>query len=140
MARRDTTAYFAAIPLFGGCTKKELELLSRNAERATYQPGDVIIKEGSVGYEFFVIVDGKAEVKKGGRVVAALGAGDYVGELALLDRAPRNATVVAATEVNVILLGYREFWGVLSEAPGLDKKLLVGMAKRLRQLEENKLG
>ena len=136
MRRHDSDLdHLAAIPLFGGCTKEELQLISQKAERVSFSAGQVLTKQGSLGYEFFVIVDGEAEVSRDGKVVATLGPGNYAGELALLDREPRNATITAKTDVKAILLGYQEFWSVLSAAPGLDKKMLVTMAKRLRAAE-----
>ena len=141
MRRHDSDLdHLAAIPLFGGCTKDELQLISQKAERVTFSPGQVLTKQGSLGYEFFVITEGEAEVSRDGTVVATLGPGQYAGELALLDREPRNATVTAITDMKVILLGYQEFWSVLSAAPGLDKKLLIKMAKRLRNAESPKVG
>ncbi len=141
MRRHDSDLeHLAAIPLFGGCTKDELALISQKVERVAFTAGQVLTKQGSLGYEFFIIVDGEAEVTRDGQVIATLGAGDYAGELALLDREPRNATVTATTDLQVILLGYQEFWSVLSAAPGLDKKLLVAMAKRLRAAEKHTVG
>lgn len=140
MRRHDSDLdHLAAIPLFGGCTKDELQLISQKAERVSFSPGQVLTKQGSLGYEFFVIAEGQAEVSKDGQVIATLGPGDYAGELALLDREPRNATVTATSDLKAILLGYQEFWSVLSAAPGLDKKLLVTMAKRLRSAETPKV-
>ena len=69
-----------------------------------------------------------------GRKVATLGPGDAFGELALLDKAPRNATVTAQTPMEVVVLGQREFGGLIDEVPGFARKLLAGMARRLREL------
>jgi len=80
-----------------------------------------------------VIVDGKASVVRGKRKVATLGPGAFFGELALLDRAPRNATVRADTDMELFVIGQREFAGLLDEVPGLAHKLLTGMARRLRE-------
>ena len=141
MRRHDSDLdHLAMIPLFGGCTKEELQLISQKAERVSFSAGQVLTKQGSLGYEFFIIVEGEAEVSRDGKAIAKLGPGDYAGELALLDREPRNATVTALSDLQVILLGYQEFWSVLSAAPGLDKKLLVAMAKRLRAAESHTVG
>ncbi len=77
------------------------------------------MSEGSTGSEFFVIIDGDATVSRRGRKVATLGPGDAFGELALLDKAPRNATVTAQTPMEVVVLGQREFGGLIDEVPGL---------------------
>ena len=79
-----------------------------------------------------MIIEGNATVSRHGRKVASLGAGDAFGELALLDKAPRNATVTAQTDMEVVVLGQREFGGLIDEVPGFARKLLAGMARRLR--------
>ena len=79
-----------------------------------------------------MIIDGTATVTRHGRKVATLGPGGAFGELALLDKAPRNATVTAATPMEIVVLGQREFGGLIDEVPGFARKLLAGMAQRLR--------
>ena len=79
-----------------------------------------------------MIIDGDATVSRQGRKVATLGPGDAFGELALLDKAPRNATVTARPPMELVVLGQREFGGLIDEVPGFARKLLAGMARRLR--------
>ena len=98
-------------------------------------PGKVLVTEGETGHEFFVILDGTAKVTRQGRTIATLGPGDAFGELALLEKAPRNATVVAETDMELVVLGQREFAGIIDEVPGFARKLLAGMAKRLREAD-----
>lgn len=97
--------------------------------------GRVLVSEGSSGSEFFVILEGTAKVSRRGRKVATLGPGAAFGELALLDKAPRNATVTAETDMELVVLGQREFGGVIDEVPGVARKLLTGMARRLREAD-----
>ena len=123
------------VPMFQACTKRELTMVSRLAEDVRYEPGDVLVREGARGEEFFVIVEGQAEVGRGGRKVAVLGPGDFFGELALLDPAPRDATVTALTPMEVVVLGRREFTGLLAEVPTIARRLLLGMARRLREAD-----
>jgi len=133
MSRRDAFLnHLAQVPLFSALSKKELQLVARRAEDVRVDPGRILVSEGSTGSEFFVIIDGAATVSRHGRKVASLGAGDAFGELALLDKAPRNATVTAQTEMEVVVLGQREFGGLIDEVPGFARKLLAGMARRLR--------
>lgn len=141
MLRRNNTylQHLSTVPLFAACSKKELGLISRRAEQLSIEPGRIITTEGTPGHEFFVILEGSATVSKGGRKVASLGVGDYFGELALLDRAPRNATVTATTELEVVVLGQREFSGLLDDVPGLAHKLLIGMARRLREADAKRV-
>jgi CRP-like cAMP-binding protein len=133
MSRRDAFLnHLAQVPLFSALSKKELQLVARRAEDVRVDPGRILVSEGSTGSEFFVIIEGTATVSRHGRKVASLGAGDAFGELALLDKAPRNATVTASTPMELVVLGQREFGGLIDEVPGFARKLLAGMARRLR--------
>lgn len=137
MARKkDYLEHLTHVPMFSACSKKDLEAISKVADEVIFQPGEALMKEGATGREFFVIMDGAAEVSRRGRRLGTIGAGDFVGELALLDRAPRNATVTATTALTVLVLGQREFNGVLATVPAMTHKLLVGMARRLHELDE----
>ena len=132
--RRDAFIdHLAEVPLFSALSKKDLQLVARRAEDVKVDAGKVLVTEGSAGAEFFIIVDGKARVTSRGRKVAELGPGRFFGELALLDRAPRNATVVADTSMELLVLGQREFAALIDEVPGLAHKLLAGLARRLRE-------
>jgi CRP-like cAMP-binding protein len=123
------------VSLFSALSRKELSLVARRAEDVKVAAGKVLVNEGAPGSEFFVIVDGTARVTRKGRKVATLGPGAAFGELALLDRAPRNATVVAETPMELVVLGQREFAGIIDEVPGFAHKLLAGLAHRLRQYD-----
>jgi CRP-like cAMP-binding protein len=136
MRRRDDYLdHLARVPLFAACTRKDLQLIGRRAEDIKVDAGKVLVQEGGAGHEFFVIVDGTATVSRKGRKVNTLGPGGYFGELALLDRAPRNATITASTPMELVVLAQREFSGILDEVPGLARKLLTGMAKRVREAD-----
>ena len=123
----------ANIPLFRACSKRDLRAIARLADYDACQPGEVLVKEGQRGSELFVIVDGEAEVRRGGKTVATLGAGDYFGELAVLHPAPRTATVVATTEMDVLIVTPRELTVLLADVPLLARKLLAGMASRIQE-------
>ncbi len=97
--------------------------------------GKALVTEGETGHEFFVILSGTAKVTRRGRKIASLAPGDAFGELALLEKAPRNATVVAETDMELVVLGQREFAGIVDEVPGFARKMLAGMAKRLREAD-----
>ena len=136
MRRKDQYLdHLARVPLFSACTRKDLSLVARRAEDVHVGEGKVLVTEGSAGAEFFVIVDGKARVTMRGRKVAELGPGRFFGDLALLDRAPRNATVVAETPMELLVLGQREFAALIDEVPGFAHKLLAGLARRLREAD-----
>ncbi|MDP9336290.1 MAG: cyclic nucleotide-binding domain-containing protein [Actinomycetota bacterium] len=93
------------------------------------------MNEGDRGSEFFVILDGTARVSRQGRKIATLGPGSGFGELALLDNAPRNATVVADTDMELVVVGQHEFEGLLADVPGFARKMLAGTAHRLREAD-----
>jgi CRP/FNR family cyclic AMP-dependent transcriptional regulator len=136
MARKkDYLEHLTHVPMFSACSKKDLEQIARQADEVTFEPGHKLMAEGDVGREFFVILDGAAEVSRRGKRLGTIGTGDFVGELALLDRAPRNATVTATTAVTALVVAQREFNGVLATVPALSHKLLVGMARRLHELD-----
>ena len=123
------------VRLFAACNKKELALIGRASDELAVPAGKVLCEEGKPGYEFYLILDGEAVVKRGGKKVATLGPGSSFGELALLTRMPRNATVEAATEMDLLILGQREFSGLLDEVPGMAHKLLSVMAQRLYEAD-----
>jgi CRP-like cAMP-binding protein len=119
--------------LFSACTDKELDRLARHAEIVDFRAGDVLMTEGETGHEFYVLIDGEVGVSRGGETVAKLGPGGYVGEQALLDPGPRTATITALRDVQAVLLSSREFYAAIDDVPGLSRKLLAGMAHRLRE-------
>src|SRR3712207_4895371 len=115
------------IPLFSACTIEELELILSRTTELRFKAGDVLTEEGARGHEFLVIVEGQAKVLIGGREIATLGPGEFFGELALLDDGPRTATVVADTDLVVEISSQREFTELITGAPHLARKLLVGL-------------
>jgi|SRR5205823_6145588 len=125
--------HLARVPLFSACSKRELQTIGRASDDVRVPAGKVLVEEGRPGHEFFLILDGRASVKRGKKKIAELGPGQYFGEMALLDRGPRSATVVADTEMDVLVLGQREFAGVIDEVPAMAHKLLTTMAQRLRE-------
>ena len=136
MARKDSKLdHLAQVRLFRACSRKELTTIGRASDEVRVAGGKTIVEEGQTGHEFFLILDGNASVLRKGRKVATLGPGDYFGELALLDRGPRNATVKADGDMEILVLGQREFSGVLDEVPTIAHKLLASMATRLREAD-----
>jgi CRP/FNR family transcriptional regulator, cyclic AMP receptor protein len=136
MSRRDVFVdHLQQVSLFSACSRKDLQLVARRAEDIRVSAGKALVTEGETGHEFFVILGGTAKVSRRGRKIATLGPGDSFGELALLEKAPRNATVVAETDMELVVLGQREFAGIVDEVPGFARKMLTGMAKRLREAD-----
>ena len=125
----------STVPLFEALNDRELALLSRRVRRLHAEPGDILVLEGQRGREFFVILSGQAAVMHDDDTVATLRTGDWFGELALLANAPRNATVAALTPMELFVLDDSEFSALLRELPQLARKLLAGMARRVRQAD-----
>lgn len=125
---------FAKVPVFKACSRDELMRVARVTRIREHQPGDVIITEGAKGRDFFVILEGETRVTRGGEEVAVLTRGEFFGELALFDPAPRNATVTAVGKVRLAVLTQPEFHGVLAEETIRDS-ILTGMARRLHELD-----
>lgn len=136
LTRKHSYDKLADIPFFAGWTQDELAHVDRVAEWVDYQPLEHLIKQGATGYEFIVILAGEVDVAIDGHVVAHLGPGDHVGEMALLDGSPRNASVIARTPVRAMLVGSREFRALVDQVPSLDRKLLISLTQRLRANEQ----
>jgi CRP-like cAMP-binding protein len=126
----------STIWLFSNCSSKDLKTIRKVTEEVTVPAGRVLCEEGTIGREFFLIVSGQASVSRNGRKMATLGPGQHFGELALLDRRPRSATVVSETEMLLLVLGQRQFNGVLDAVPTISHKLLAAMATRLRESDQ----
>jgi CRP-like cAMP-binding protein len=118
-------------PLFEGLSKKELSTLAAATDDLQVEAGTVLCREGRIGHEFFVIVEGDAEVTKGGRRVAVRSGGDFVGEIALLSTRKRTATVTATTRLRCFVLTQSAFRRVLEESPTVQLKVMQALAERL---------
>ena len=118
-------------PLFEGLSRKQLSHLARLSDDLDMPAGTVLCKEGSRGREFFVIIDGEAEVTRGGRHLATLGPGDFFGEIALLERVNRTATVTASTPLRFFVISDIAFKSVLDTDPTIEHKLLRALARRV---------
>jgi CRP/FNR family transcriptional regulator, cyclic AMP receptor protein len=134
--RQDAHAHFRNLPIFAGCTEDELAEIDRLADEVHIEQGRTIIRQGDLGQEFAVIVEGDADVVKDGEVVATIGPGAYFGEVALLDAVARTASIVARTDMTLEVIDRRGFNTLLDDLPRLSRSMLRGTAKRLAQLED----
>ena len=139
-SKRAYLDHLASVPMLADCSKRELGFIAGVVDEIDVEAGRVLIEEGAIGKEAFVIVDGRADVRRNGKKVARLGPGDHFGELALLASSERNATVEAATEMRLLVLGQREFAGVMSEVPTLSRKILSALSGRVRDLDQEAVG
>ena len=122
----------ASVPIFSGCSSRELNVIGRAAKEVSHKPGAVIAREGERGIGFFLIVEGEAEVSIGGKRKAKLGPGQFFGEVALLDGGPRTASVTALTPIKLLGITEWVFRGLLQEHPTIALKTLESVAGRLR--------
>ena len=120
-----------SVPLFAGCSKNELRELAKTADEIDLRQGTVLTREGRPGREFFVLIDGTAEVTKKGKKIADLGPGDWLGEIALITDSPRTATVTATSAVDVLVITDRRFRSVVETMPSIALKVLACVGERL---------
>ncbi len=132
MTQHDIESKLAKVPMFSGCSRRELSLIARAAKEVSHKAGAVIAREGERGVGLFVIVEGRCRVTIGGKDRAKLGPGDFFGEIALLDGGPRTATVTAETPVRLVGVTEWVFRGLLMEHPSIALKTLEAIAGRLR--------
>jgi CRP-like cAMP-binding protein len=121
--------------LFAGLGRAALSSIASVAHPRGAASGDVLFREGDKGTEFFVIRSGRVRVDQHGETVRELGAGEWFGELALLDRGPRSATVTALEDMEMLVVNELEFSSLIDEVPGLAHQLLATIAMRLRESE-----
>ena len=123
------------VPLFKGLDDKNLEMLSRTFTDRTFDAGQDIVTEGAGGVGFFIIGEGEALVTVGGEERRTLGAGDYFGEIALIDEGSRSATITAKSDVTAYGLTPWQFRPLVEENATIAWPLLVSMAQRLREID-----
>jgi CRP/FNR family transcriptional regulator, cyclic AMP receptor protein len=140
MARTEHISRLAELELFSSCSKKDLQTIAKSSTEVDVLAGATIVEQGDMGTEAFVILDGEAVVKRNGRKIASLTAGDAIGELSLLDRGPRTAYVEAVTDMRLLRINSKDFSSLLQETPGLAMKMLASLAGRVRELDRKIFG
>ena len=128
------------VPLFSACTQRELRRISSLADEIEVPKGKVLTRQGDTGWECFVITQGKAKATMRGRGTATLGPGSFFGEMALLDQGPRSATVTAETDMHLLVLSSRDFSALVEEVPSVARRIMRGLAERLREAERPQPG
>ena len=127
-------------PLFSSCSSKDLEKIAKAGDRITLEKGEILTKQGDPGKEAFIILSGKATVKRSGKKVATISTVSVVGELSLLDHGPRTATVTCDTECQVLVISRGNFLRVIDKVPALTHKLFAALATRIRDLDRAYFG
>ena len=124
------------VPLFSNLSQRHLREISKHADQVQVETGKVLAQQGKTGWEFIFVVDGKARVEKGGKVIRQLSRGDFFGEIALIDGKPQTATVTAETDMTVLIVHKTSFDHLLDTIPGLQKKILLSLCDYLRRAEK----
>ena len=136
MRDRTNKERLAKIPLFQSLSAKQLAAVDGLVTTIDVAAGRELIRQGEAGREFVVVVDGEAEVRRDGAVIAVRGPGTFFGEMALLLDRPRNASVVARTSMTIEVIDRQDFRRLLEEFPDLHAPLLEATAQRLAELDE----
>jgi len=133
MLHRDAKAeWIKGAPLFANLSKRDLNHVAHLADEIDLREGKEITRQGAPAREFFVLLEGEADVRKNGRRINQLGPGDFFGEIALISDSPRTATVTATSPVHALVITDRDFRRLLKEQPGIQSKVLAAVAARLQ--------
>ena len=119
------------VPLFASASKQGLAEIASIADEIDLPEGKTLITEGDTGREFFVLIDGSAEVARGGKKVASIGPGDFFGEIALITKTPRNATITTTSPVRALVITDRAFRSLLDHSPQIQIGVLSALAERV---------
>jgi CRP-like cAMP-binding protein len=127
-----TLAMLGSVPLFQSLNKHQVRRLAETAQERRFKAGDIIVRQGDKGVGFYLILEGEAKVERAGHPVASLGAGQFFGEMALLDDQPRTADVRASAAVRCLVLSSWEFWAAVGDEPEVLRTLLKETVRRIR--------
>ena len=119
------------VPLFASASKSELEEIASIADEIDLPEGKVLMRQGEQGREFFVLIDGTVDVIQDDRTVKSMGPGDFFGEIALIAKTPRNATITTTSPVRALVITDRAFRQLLDHSPKVQITVLTALAERL---------
>jgi CRP/FNR family transcriptional regulator len=136
VTKKERLERLAAVRLFSGLGKTDLKYLLDIARVVNHDEGHTIMSEGERGAGFHLIIDGEARVVRGGRTAARLGAGDFFGEMAVIDEGPRSASVIAATPLTALYIASWDFRPLVKRRPEMAWKLLLHFTGRVREMQK----
>jgi CRP-like cAMP-binding protein len=139
-SQRESIEHLRAVPLLSGATAAELRAVLGLGERITASAGQVVLEQGQVGREAFLVLTGTLRVRRNTRTLARIGPGAMVGTLALLDHGPRTATVCCDTECTLVVFAQRQFLTLLDATPTLAHRVMANLAGQLRALDGHYIG
>lgn len=129
------TKHLKNIPLFSTCSAKELAMIAKSTDEITVDAGKVIVDQGQMGREAFVLISGEAVARRNGKKVASFSRGAVIGELSLLDHGPRTASVVAQSDCRLLVISQRNLYSVIEKVPSISRKLMATLAARIREMD-----
>jgi len=133
----DVASVLAGVPFFEGLSQKTLKSIASSGKELSFKEGSAIVSEGGMGLGFYLILDGKAEVRSKSKVLATLGKGQFFGEMALIDEKPRSADVIAVAPTRCWTLTTWAFSGLLKAHPEMAISMLKELVKRLRAAQSS---
>jgi CRP-like cAMP-binding protein len=128
--------FLARVPIFANCSASEIAAVANVAQESFFQPGQIIVTQGTPGQAFYMIITGRVEILRDGVSLGAFGPGDFFGEMSLLDAAPRSATIRALDQTSCLMLSSWDFRALLERHPSIAIKLLEVLSRRLRVADE----
>lgn len=128
--------FLARVPIFASCTAEEIAAITSVAQESFFQPGQIIVTQGTPGQAFYLILAGRVEILRDNTSLGAFGPGDFFGEMSLLDQAPRSATIRAIEQTQCLMLSSWDFKALLERYPSIAVKLLEVLSRRLRVADE----
>ncbi len=133
----DVPSSLGSVSLFSGLNQKQLKMVVESGKELSYKSGDLIVKEGTLGVGFYLVLDGKVEVRKGSKVLASLSKGQFFGEMSMIDEQPRSADVIAVRPTKCFTLSTWVFSALLRQHPELTMPMLKEITKRLRSAQSS---
>ena len=134
--KSDQLAALKGVPLFSSMSDKDLKAVLAGCREELYSPGQAIVTEGSPGGPFFLLVEGTAKVTINGKKVRSLGPGDYLGEIAVIDRGERTATIVADTHIKALAMASWDFLAICEQDFKVAHRVMIGLCQRVRALDK----
>jgi len=122
-------------PLLAGLGRKDIEEVGRLVDEVDLRPGYVLMREGDVGREFFVIIEGQVRIDKGGATIRTMGPGEFIGSIALVTEGPRTATATTETPCRLLVLSHGAFHQLMDQYPSIRLSVLEALATQLRNLD-----
>ncbi|GAC1419876.1 MAG: hypothetical protein NVSMB57_14080 [Actinomycetota bacterium] len=133
--REEQLSLLSNVSLFSELSKKEQEHILQACKEVHFPAGHTIVEQGSTGVSFHLILEGTADVQAGGKSKASVGPGDYFGEIAIIDGRSRSASILATSDVTTLALTSWDFLQIVRSTPSLAEKLMIGLCKRIRELD-----